>query len=349
MKSCTARSPSKLILTGEYAVVFGKPALVVSLDCYSTATASFEEKEHLLIQLKDLNRSALIGCDQLGALRAELAQKHQDVLQGKIDLEALETDPFSIYTYALSQLLDTSFPRPQQGTQVQLRSSIPIGRGLGSSAATIMSMLFATGHLFQYPIGRETYLHLGTSSENLQHGHSSGVDPYITLHGGCVRFRQGKAESRFRLPASFPVGLVDTGRPQSTTGRCVQRVSDQFQSSDIWTEFEEIALRIEETLSDKPTESLIPLIRENHRLLTAIGVVPDRVQSFIKSVEESGGAAKICGAGAVEGDAAGIVMVFSNESLAERYEESGYAPFPAQPEDQGTHLVDAKEDLSSET
>jgi mevalonate kinase len=57
-------------------------------------------------------------------------------------------------------------------------------------------------------------------------------------------------------------------------------------------------------------------IQANHHLLVSVGVVPERVQHFIKQVEEQKGAAKICGAGAVAGDNAGAVLVMMDDKLA---------------------------------
>lgn len=37
------------------------------------------------------------------------------------------------------------------------------------------------------------------------------------------------------------------------------------------------------------------LVQENHRLLVAIGVVPDRVQRFVREIESIGAAAKFVG------------------------------------------------------
>jgi len=45
--------------------------------------------------------------------------------------------------------------------------------------------------------------------------------------------------------------------------------------------------------------------------------VPVPVQEFIAGIENAGGAAKISGAGAIAGTAAGMVLVFSYEPPAE--------------------------------
>ena len=56
------------------------------------------------------------------------------------------------------------------------------------------------------------------------------------------------------------------------------------------------------------------MIRENHRLLSDIGVVPKKVKQFIEEVQAVGAAAKICGAGSIRGDRAGAVLVVHDDA-----------------------------------
>jgi hypothetical protein len=53
-------------------------------------------------------------------------------------------------------------------------------------------------------------------------------------------------------------------------------------------------------------------------------VVPAKVQQFIGEMEAQGGAAKICGAGSVLGEAAGMVLVLAERNPAELCQRYGY-------------------------
>ena len=67
--------------------------------------------------------------------------------------------------------------------------------------------------------------------------------------------------------------------------------------------------------------------------------MPEKVQKFIADVEVTGGAAKICGAGATRGENGGVVLVladFMPTALAKKY---GYIVSPVRGAPLGTRIV----------
>ena len=74
-------------------------------------------------------------------------------------------------------------------------------------------------------------------------------------------------------------------------------------------------------------------------LLNEIGVVPGRVCDFVSEVEQAGAAAKICGAGAVAGDNAGMVLVAARETPTELCAKYGYEIMTVRPDPLGVRLV----------
>ena len=135
------------------------------------------------------------------------------------------------------------------------------------------------GHFLRVEFKPDWYYEYSLEAEKLQHGKPSGVDSYISLHGGCARFQNGQASS-LSLPRA-KMFMVQTGIPLSTTGECVMDVEKNFGNSSIWSEFEDVTNAFENAICTNSQQALQWLVRENNRLLTAIGVVPEPVQRFM--------------------------------------------------------------------
>ncbi len=64
-----------------------------------------------------------------------------------------------------------------------MQSDLPIGCGMGSSAATILSVIYAIATHLHLPISQEKLFQLALEAENMQHGRSSGLDLKIVYAG----------------------------------------------------------------------------------------------------------------------------------------------------------------------
>ena len=208
--------------------------------------------------------------------------------------------------------METFLLKPQEGIAIAIRSEIPGGCGMGSSASIAASVFHALATYFGLELERDRFIEYTLATEKLQHGRPSGVDPYAVIHGGTLRFQAGEA-TPVDAPRLRSLSFFHTGQPESTTGECVMQVAQHYENAGIWQDFEGITQAFEESLSEASHEKLIDAIKENHRLLVTLGVVPQAIQDVISSIESRGGAAKLCGAGAVRGDAGGILLAFSAE------------------------------------
>jgi mevalonate kinase len=124
--------------------------------------------------------------------------------------------------------------------------------------------------------------------------------------GGCVEVQGENLTPLTSQALGADYYWIYTGTPLSSTGECVDRVRQQFTHSEIWQEFAAITRQWHAaTAADRSA-----LLRENHRLLCRLGVVPGAVQRLIQQIEVLGGAAKISGAGSIRGEAAGLVLAW---------------------------------------
>lgn len=336
MKSVTARAPAKLILSGEHSVVHGCPALAVAVNRYSDTTVSPHSMPHVLFDLVNLPHKRQRTLKALRRLKSRLQNSYNAFLRGEKGIRDVVKKPFELLEYTTSNLIDKFEADPSQGFNLHTHSTIPTGCGMGSSAAAIVSTNFALAHFLKREFTLQDLQALNLAAENLQHGKSSGLDLYISSHGGCHFFQNGQSQAR-PLP-SFKLQIINTGPPQSSTGECVKHSSTLLQSSELRQRFTEVTIQMDKALQENNTENFKQAVKANHRLLCEIGVVPNKIQNLVHDIEQQGGAAKVCGAGAIYGDCAGIVLVLG-DNLESLISQHGYQIENLQAEVSGVRLL----------
>ena len=332
-----AIAPGKLILSGEHSVVYGKPAVAMAIDRSVTATIENSADGQVSFEMPGISERDSFTVLALQDFKRRALHNYHLFLEGKLGIRDVLHKPVDLFKFGFITVLDGLHRSLDSGIVIKLKSSIPVGSGMGSSAASVLSELRALGHYLRVDFKPEWYYEFSLETEKLQHGHPSGVDSYISLYGGCATFQNGTARS-VPLPR-MKMYLVETGVPEATTGECVVQVKEQFQNDLIWNDFETVTNEVEKAVSENNSALMRSLLRENHRLLCRIGVVPTKVQQFVADVETAGGAAKICGAGSVRGQNGGVVLVladFMPVSLAEKY---GYKVSPVRGDPLGTRIV----------
>lgn len=295
-----AVAPGKVILTGEHAVVHGGAALSMAINRHIHALYSNDDSNTLRWRdpvsgsCQQVTQTQLVQCVDRLELRFDSWQ------QGQLPIQSILENPSDLLMYSLAQAIQGgAFP----GGDLRWRSNLPIGAGMGSSAAFIAVML----KLFsQDSADSLAYLHQVHFCERLQHGKGSLIDAASVTLGGTVRVQQ-EAVSTIHAECLYDdFYWIFTGTPDASTGECVEWVKKSFTGSSIWDAFAEIEAQWLEVSTSERGD----LIRQNHQLLCQIGVVPDVIQQLIGYIELLGGAAKISGAGSIRGDTGGLLIAW---------------------------------------
>ncbi|MFI4955102.1 MAG: mevalonate kinase [Gammaproteobacteria bacterium] len=312
-------TPGKLIISGEHAVLYGSPALAAAIDRYvhvqllpvddPVVQFAVAEFQHPLIS---------IALAELPNKIEELQTHYQEFMQGKRKVNQITAQIYDLplYTIALFyQYLGIPF---SQGLRFTISGNLPIGYGLGSSAAIIVAILRVLCKFLDRPFSPEELLPLAVQIENLQHGHSSGLDPSVCLYEGVVLYHQQQIQHRALSP--WPGYLINTGQPECSTGECVEQVKIHAKNQALWDEFSAVTLACDQALQQQNSGMLYAAIKRNHQLLCQLGVVPTRIQELIAEIEQANGAAKICGAGSVRGDNCGYLLMLTEEENLQKIE-----------------------------
>jgi mevalonate kinase len=332
-------APGKLILSGEHAVVYGHAALAMAVNRYVTATATTQLAPHISFDLSDLSYQRRLSLSTLDSLKDRIKEKYHRFVNGEFKIRGVLQKPVELAQVAFSLFLEVLNIKLTQGIKIHVESTIPMGCGMGSSAATVLSIVHAIANHLEMDLTPEMFLRLGLEAENMQHGYSSGLDLQVSLYGGCLYIREGQLHQR-AVP-TIPMYLVNTGSPDNTTGECVEAAARYFKTSQIGHDFAAVTDAMDAAFQAEHVRNAQRAVHANHDLLVRIGVVPPAVQDFIKSVAVIGGAAKICGAGSISGDKAGVVLVITEDeaALAELCARHDYSLLPIIGESRGVHVI----------
>lgn len=218
MQSITTSAPGKLVLFGEYAVLFGAPAAVAAVDRRAVITLASETGDNWVVMAPGLvedparfapgKANSVRWIDDADRGELGLVEKLFEGLQGSIDLQSLPP---------LSMTLDTrKFFEKTKGRRSKL--------GLGSSAALTVAMASAleswSGRVRDEGAADrlQRYVDLHRA---IQGGAGSGIDVAASCLGGVIRFRLADDRSiaeaeELVLPEELRLVFVWTGSSAST-------------------------------------------------------------------------------------------------------------------------------------
>ncbi len=321
-------TPAKIILSGEHAVVYGKPALSMAVDLPTFCETHFtplasHQSPYVEIELVDLNQKCALPFALWQKMAIHLESRFQLYENGAQSINSVLKQPVDLILACLHHYHHHFHLKPGHWL-FKIQGHGLVGKGLGSSAAVIVGVLHSLFVHHQIAVNDTELLALAKTIENRQHGQSSGLDPAVVYKGGLIRYQQQPPiESLENRP--FHGWLIDTGSPEASTGQVVNHVRRNFgEAHPIWSDFEATTNKIHQAWLDQNGEALKQEIFDNQSLLEEIGVVPDRVKTFIKSLVADDGIAKVCGAGSHRGNSCGILLCLSPQAPLELCSQYGY-------------------------
>ncbi len=338
--------PGKVILMGEHAVVYGRPAVVaaVALRLRAELTPG-RPGEAVRIRVPALGWDVRAHWPQIRHFAAarrrawELYQR-EPTPERFVGLRA--GPPWRLVLTALGEAAAALPGQPDlPGATVEVASELPPGAGLGSSAAAAVALVAAVWATWAEPLSWRRVLAVVHEVERRQHGSPSGVDAATVYHGGVVTAQRGDAGLRVEPLAAAPallgcMRLLDTGRPAESTGEVVARVRARRQEdARAFDAGVREAGRLTEEFAGALRAGDLPAalaaVRAFERWLEGIGVVTGPVRRLVRRIEDAGGAAKVSGAGALSGAGAGTLLALhpQPERLERLLAEEGRVPLAA--------------------
>ncbi len=280
----TCMAPGKIYLFGEHAVVYGEPAIACAIELRTRVSATRSDNTTI--------------CSDIGTTGRD----------------------FEIHPYVSAAIRKLG----SMNVSIDITTELPVGSGLGSSAAVTIATLAAINTEFGLGHGNEELAVMGHEIEKEIQGAASPTDTFVSTFGGVIEIPSRK---RLHQPdCGIVIGNTNKGASPRKTARLVKQVAelkDEYPEviDPIIRTIGSFAKKGEILLSKKDYRSLGELMNVNHGLLDALGVGTTELSSLVYAARNAGAfGAKITGAG---GGGCMVALTDSPEKVASAIEAAG--------------------------
>lgn len=302
----TSSAPGKIILFGEHAVVYGRPALAVPVT-----------QVHADVEIADSSRAGIwIDAPDVD-LHAELNTLPSDHPLASVIHNFLFLSRTSPSPSGRGARGEGGFP----DLEIKITSTIPVAAGLGSGAAVTVALTRALSMHLDIPMTDEEVNAFAYEIEKLHHGTPSGIDNTVITYAKPVYFIKGNPIETFSVGKPFTIVIGDTGIPAPTKESVsdVRRLweSDKEKWERVFDKVGNIAEEARSAIeSGKSRQAAAPdagstrwrrrrswellgeWMNENHRLLQQMTVSSPELDALVSAARNAGAlGAKMSGGG----------------------------------------------------
>ena len=282
-------APGKVYLFGEHAVVYGEPAIPCAIERRATVSATPRSDDHVRLRAEDLSLNGItIEYDGSPTGRPDVAVP-----------DRLIEAAFGYVNESVKQAR-AAVDRADAGFDITIESDLPLGAGLGSSAAVTVAAIDAATRAHGVTLEPSELAERAYQTEStVQDGQASRADTFCSTMGGAVRV-EGNDCRRLDVP-DLPI-VIGWDGGAGETGELVAGVRRRRERygciAEIIGTIGNLVREGETALAAGDRSEIGTLMDANHGLLSALGVSSPSLDEMVWAARDAGATgAKLTGAG----------------------------------------------------
>jgi mevalonate kinase len=296
----TSSAPGKIILFGEHAVVYGRPALAVPVT-----------QVHADVDVSDSSRAG-IWIDAPGVnLHAELNTLPSDHPVASV-----------IHNFLFISRA-ASFPN----LEIRITSTIPVASGLGSGAAVTVALTRALSSHLNYAMTQEELNAFAYEIEKLHHGTPSGIDNTVVTYAKPVYFVKGSAMQTFTVGQPFTILIGDTGisAPTKASVGDLRKLwqADPPRWENVFDEVGKVVRAARDSIEHGRWNELGSLMDQNHALLQEMTVSSAELDRLVLAARKAGALGAKMSGGGRGGNMIALVTADQAQAVSRSLQEAG--------------------------
>ncbi|MCB5039543.1 mevalonate kinase [Streptococcus mutans] len=278
-KIALGKASGKIILMGEHAVVYGQPAIAIPFSAVETVAEVKEDGEALTVT-----------CEFYDGL----VHKMPEILES-----LKHAIRFSLYRIGAPQ---------DPAIHIDIHSTIPAERGMGSSAAVAIAIARSLFNFYGKVLTDKELWEIVQSSEKIAHGNPSGIDTVTTSGKSPVFFVKDQPIEQLSINMDAYLIVADTGQTGQTlkaiqsVKALLSKVTYQIDSlsdpKQAIKELGQLTNLAKEALLNNYILELGEVMNQAHQLLASLTVSNQTLDRLAQAARQAGAlGAKLTGGG----------------------------------------------------
>jgi mevalonate kinase len=303
MTAISRSAPGKLILCGEHAVVYNRPAIAVPVDQVATSVKIFAkplgEKGQVTIIIPQIS----MECDLTSLPDSQPLKQSITILQEHFRVDHLPA------------------------CDIRISSTIPISSGLGSSASLSVALIRALAEFLGIDADNEEINRVAFDLEKIHHGNPSGIDNTVITFARPIFYVRGEPIEFIGLSGQLDLVIASTGinasTAQAVAGVRERWTYDRETYENLFDHIGKLTTQVHEALLQGNINTIGSLLTDNHELLQKMGVSCVELDSLVQAALDAGALGAKLSGGGLGGNMLALVEPAQVERVANALTQSG--------------------------